>query len=171
MVKGCRKDSILIARSGLALPFMLLAGCYPHPHDYVLTQEFTGVLLESGTPMSGVTVTVSHTRGDSGDYCEKPEVMGVTNDTGHFRVPPQVQRQIFRSVINPPEVVSQLMSVCFRTAGKLKLGALINSPTDHQVSYSAVCEWTSPGAAFKQALVQSPHEFGICTRIDPPAEH
>jgi hypothetical protein len=45
----------------------LLSGCYPHSHDYMLTQGFSGVLLKGGSPMSGVPVSVSHTRGDTGD--------------------------------------------------------------------------------------------------------
>jgi hypothetical protein len=181
-MKGCRKNSILIllrtfsiepilcrsrhSRGAIALSLTLLSGCYPHPHDYVLTQEFTGVLLESGNPMPGVAVTVSHSRGDSGDYCERPEVVATTDDAGRFHVPAKVQRRLFESLINPPNMVSQTMAICFRAAGESKLGALVNSPTDRQMSYSAICAWHSSGSGFEQNTVLSAHESGICTRDD-----
>src|ERR1700733_6071290 len=100
----------------------LLSGCYPHSHEYVLTPEFSGVLLKAGAPMSGVTVTVSHTRGDAGDYCINPKTVGVTDDTGAFRVPLQASTQHFTSLLNAPERVHQMTSICFQAPGKRKLG-------------------------------------------------
>ena len=144
----------------------LLSGCYPHSHDYMLTQGFSGVLLKGGSPMSGVPVSVSHTRGDTGDYCVDPEVVAVTSDSGAFRVPPEVQKHHFTSLLNPPNTVSQAMSICFQALGKRRLGALVVSPTDRQVTYVAVCDWDSKGVEFKQNTAQSPYEWGICARSE-----
>lgn len=143
-----------------------LSGCYPHSHDYVLTQEFSGVLLRGGTPMAGVQVSVSHTRGDTGDYCINPKPVTVTDNSGAFSVPAQIQRHYFTSALNPPKAVFQSMSICFEALGKRKLGALVISPTDHTLRYEALCDWDSHGVEFKHTTILPMNEWGICSRRD-----
>jgi len=172
-MKGIRAIPSLVgipALPRMAIPLVALlaalSGCYPHSHNYVLTQEFSGVLLEDGTPMTGVSVSVSRTRGDTGDYCIEPEVVAVTSNTGAFHIPRQIQKQHFTSVLNPPQMVSQSMSICFEARGKRRLGAFVISPTDREVRYDAVCDWNSRGVEFKQNTILAPHQRGICTRSD-----
>jgi hypothetical protein len=150
--------------------FPLLTGCYPGAHDFVRTQEFSGVLLRGGAPMSGVTASVSHTRGDTGDYCINPEVVARTSETGDFLVPAQIERHYFISMLNPPDMVSQFTSICFAALGNRKLGALMLAPTDHKVKFDGLCEWNASRTEFKQYVQLDPAQWGICTRSGPPLE-
>lgn len=160
--------AIHLQRMPAALLFaLLLSGCYPHSHDYVLTQEFSGVLRKGGSPLSGATVSVSHTRGDTG-WCVNPAVVAVTDDTGAFNIPAQTQTHHFTSMINPPESVRQLTSVCFEAQGKQKLGVVVLAPTDHRTKYVAVCDWDSPGSVLTQKPRLGVDEWGICSRGDVP---
>ena len=163
----------LTSASLIVTPVLIavLSGCYPRSYDYVLTQEFSGVLVKAGAPMPGATVSVSHTRGDTGDYCVDPEPVAVTDERGAFHVPPKIQRHHFTSILNPPQRMSQSMSICFQALGKRKLGALVVSPVSRQISYSAVCDWDSRGVAFPQPTVLPPYEWGICTRSDQSPGH
>ena len=140
----------------------LLSACYPHSHEYVLTPEFSGVLLKGGAPMPGVTVTVSHTRGDTGDYCIDPKTVAVTDDTGAFRVPPQSTMHHFSSILDVPEHGMQITSICFQAPGKRKLGALVLASTDHKVKFEMTCDWDSTSVEFVQDWIQSPYQGGIC---------
>jgi hypothetical protein len=144
----------------------LLSSCYPHSHEYVLTPEFSGVLFKAGTPMPGVTVTVSHTRGDAGDYCINPKTVAVTDGTGAFRVPPQTSTHHFASLLNAPETIHQMTSICFQALGNRKLGALVLAPTDHEERFEMVCDWESPAVEFKQKWLSSANQWGICKRRD-----
>jgi len=163
---GNRACSSVVLDSRLfALTLVLaLCGCYPHPHNVWVTQPFSGVLLNGGTPMSGVDVTVSHTRADSGDSCERPESVATTDDAGKFEISARVERHLFTSLLNPPQYVFQQMSVCFTNHGKHKLGAVMISASHYQVNYTATCEWNSSGVEFKGVGAQLPVTKGICTR-------
>jgi hypothetical protein len=143
-----------------------LDACDLGSHDYVRTQEFSGVLLKGGVPMAGAAVLVSHSRGDDGNYCANPEVITATSESGTFRVPARTQARDFGSRLNPPGTVLQMTAICFRALGQQKLGALVIAPTDHEVKYSAICDWDSPSVEFTQKVQMNPNQWGICKRAN-----
>jgi hypothetical protein len=167
----CNRLPHALITASIAALCGVLTACFPHSHEYILTQEFTGVLLEGGAPMRDVTVTVSHTRGDNGDYCISPEVAAVTDKDGAFRVPPRSEKHAFTSILNAPDTIQQMTSLCFQAQGKRKLAALVIARTDHAERYEMLCDWNSAPVEFKQKAGQSPDQRGICRRrgdIAPP---
>jgi len=157
MMEGSRKVLVLL--------IACLSGCYPHSHEFIARPEFSGVLRDGGSPMSRVTVSVSHTGGDTG-RCVNPEVVAVTDDTGAFHIAPQTQIHYFTSLINPPKLVRRLTSVCFEALGKRKLGVVVIAPTERVMKYVAVCEWDSPGVVLTGKPRLGVDEWGICSRGD-----
>jgi hypothetical protein len=49
MSRAARTAAAVVMAAVLAV---MLSACYPHSHEYVLTPEFSGVLLNAGAPGS-----------------------------------------------------------------------------------------------------------------------
>jgi hypothetical protein len=138
-------------------------GCYPGPHQYIESQAISGVLIKSGSPAAGINVSLAHTRGDDGNYCKGSRVVGVTDKDGRFHVDPSVHVDLFTSLLNPPNQVSQLTSVCFEVPGEQVLGVLLMASTDRMKSFELSCDLNSGPREFKQGVVWPSDKWGICS--------
>jgi hypothetical protein len=142
--------------------FVLISACYPRPHQYVLTQEFSGVLVKSGSPVSGAAVLVVHGRSDDKQYCENASVAAITSDAGAFHVDRQVELHLFTSLLNPPDTVFQITNLCFEVSAQRQLGARVISRTDYNITYVVSCDLNSAPVEFKQGFILRADEWGIC---------
>ena len=125
---------------GIVLVAHLVSACYPWPHTYVSTPEVSGVLLDGTHAVIGAKVLVAHTRGDDGEYCRGARVVAATWEGGKFRFHAVVSVHPFTSLLNPPETVRQMSSICFEVNGQQTLGAVITARTDRPTSYALSCD-------------------------------
>jgi hypothetical protein len=158
VTNSARKSLLLLAT---AVP--IISGCYPRPHNFVSSPEISGVLLKDGIPVTDVKVSLAQTRGDDGNYCRDSRVVGVTDKDGRFHVGPGGQIHFFTSLLNPPNTVFQVTSVCFEVPGQQRLGALIMARTDLVKSFELSCDLNSAPREFKQGVVWSADKWGICS--------
>jgi len=156
----------LFSKCGMLVAFIPLfaciSACYPHPHQYIRTQEFSGVLLKSGLPVSAAAVYVSHAPGDNHQFCEGAKEVAVTSSDGHFHIDRVVEEHLFTSVLNPPDTVLQTTSICFHTSEANVLGVTTLSHTDRKLAFVLSCDLDSPPVDFKQGVILQPNEWGIC---------
>lgn len=148
----------------------LLTACYPHPHQYVKTQEYSGVLLKGGVPVAGAVVLISQSRNNVTNYCENPHTATVSSDTGYFHINPTVETKAFTSILNPPDTVLQSTSICFTQMEHQILGATILSRTDRRISYDLNCDLDSMPVEYKQRTIFPKDQWGIC-RNEKPIAH
>jgi hypothetical protein len=141
----------------------IVSACYPRPHEFTSTPEISGVLFNGGVPVTEARVVIAHTRGDDGNYCRDGRVVGVTDKDGRFHVDPGIDIHLFKSLLNPPNTVFQMTSVCFELPGQQKFGALIMALTDRKTSFEMSCDLNSVPREFKQGVVWSVDKWGICS--------
>jgi hypothetical protein len=139
-----------------------LAACYPYPHEYFATPEFSGVLRKGGVPVSGATVSVGHYRQDGRQYCLDSTRVATTDEAGHFRVAASVSTHLFASMLNPPNVIMQTTPLCFGVSGEQKLGVTTVAATNHKVEYALSCEFDSKPAMYIGTGQYSMEQWGIC---------
>jgi hypothetical protein len=125
---------------GILVASYLASACYPWPHTYVSAPEVSGVLLEGTHPVVGAKVLVAHTRGDDGQYCRDARVVTTTWEGGKFQFDAVVSLHPFTSVLNPPETVRQMSSICFEVNGQQTLGAVVTARTDRSSAFTLSCD-------------------------------
>jgi hypothetical protein len=140
-----------------------LLACYPRPHEYTRVPAISGVLLNNGKPVSGATVFVAQSRFDSDNQCHGLKAMGVTDDDGRFNIDPVVRLHLFTSILNPPDVVLQMTTVCFQTAAEPAFGMSIIAGTNRTMSFSAACDLATPNGEFRGRVSIPGNPRGICT--------
>jgi hypothetical protein len=123
----------------------------------------SGVLLNNGKPVGGATVFVAQTGFDGDDHCQGLKPMSVTNDDGHFNIDPVVTLHLFTSILNPPDVVLQTTTVCFKTAAEPTFGMSIIARTNRTMSFSASCDLATPNSEFRGRVSIPGNPRGICT--------
>jgi hypothetical protein len=160
-VRNFGKNLSRITAAGLAC--LCLFACYPRPHEYTQVPAISGVLLDNGKPVSGATVFVAQTRPNNDNYCQGLRAMGVTNEGGNFQIPPVVNLHFFASVLNPPDVVLQMTTVCFQTATDPAFGMTIIARTNRTMSFSASCDLATPNMLFRGRVSIPGNPRGICT--------
>jgi hypothetical protein len=148
--------------TGVGLAVLSLIACYPRPHEYTRVPQISGVLLNNGKPVSGATVFVAQTGFDSNNHCQGLRAMGVTNDDGNFQVAPVVKLHLFTSLLNPPEVVLQMTTICFQTASEPAFGMSIIARTNRTMSFSATCDLATPDRVFRGRMSIPGNPRGIC---------
>jgi hypothetical protein len=152
----------------LLLALLVLTGslpicaCYPRPHSYISNPEISGVLLRDGNPVGGAQVLMAHTAGVDGNYFLEAHAAAITRPDGHFHVAPTTRWRVFTSLLNPPDHVHALTSVCFDAPEHSKLGVLLLSDTDRKTSVVLSCDLNSPPRDFKQAVIWQKDRWGIC---------
>lgn len=156
-----------LRRIGVIAVIQCLSACYPHPHEYTSHPEISGVLFKSGVAVGGANVIVAHSRGDDGNYCLGGQAVAVTGEAGTFHIEPQVERYVLRSLLNPPNSVLQMTSVCFETDAKVTLGVLLIASTERTTSYDISCDLDATPTEFKGLGKQADNEFGICKNTRP----
>jgi hypothetical protein len=154
------KTTLLLTAMAISSP--LVSGCYPRPHRYTNTPEISGVVRKSGVPVNGARVLLAQTRGDDGNYCRDARVVAVTTEDGRFKVAANTELHFFTSLLNPPNSVAQMTSVCFEIPAHLKLGVLLLARTDRETSIVLSCDLDSPPVEFKQGVVWQKDKWGIC---------
>ena len=107
--------------------------------------------------------SLAHTRGDDGNYCKGSRVVGVTDKDGRFHVDPSVQLRLFTSLLNPPDQISRLTSVCFDVPGQQVLGVLLMASTARVRSFDLSCDLNSEPREFKRGVVWPHDKWGICS--------
>jgi hypothetical protein len=147
----------------VGLAVLGLLACYPRPHEYTRVPAISGVLLNNGKPVSGATVFVAQTGFDSDNHCQGLRAMGVTNDGGKFQIAPVVKLHLFTSLLNPPEVVLQMTTVCFQTASEPAFGMSIIARTNRTMSFTASCDLATPDMVFRGRVSIPGNPRGICT--------
>jgi hypothetical protein len=150
-----------ITAAGLA--FMCLLACYPRPHEYTRVPAISGVLLDNGKPVSGATVFIAQTRPMDDHYCQNPKAVGITDQDGYFNIDPVVRLHLFTSILNPPDVVLQMTTVCFQTASEPAFGMTIIARTNRTMSFSASCDLATPNMVFRGRVSIDGNRRGICT--------
>jgi len=106
---------------------------------------------------------LAQTRGDDGNYCRDGRVVGVTGRDGGFHIDPSVRLHLFTSLLNPPDKVFELTSVCFEVPGRSILGVLLMASTDRVISFELSCDLNSDPREFKQGVVWPSEKLGICS--------
>jgi hypothetical protein len=145
---------------------LCLFACYPRLHEYTRVPKISGVLLNNGKPVSGAAVFVANTRPDNDNYCQGSRAMGVTDEGGNFQILPVVKLHFFASVLNPPEDVLQMTTVCFQTASEPAFGMTIIARTDRTVSFRASCDLATPNLVFRGRTSIPGNPRGICVNRD-----
>jgi hypothetical protein len=145
---------------------LLLAACYPRPHEYIRVPAVSGVLLNAGNPVRGATVFVAQMAAVHDNYCQGLRSVGTTDSNGNFQIAPLIEHRLFASMLNPPRFIGQMTSVCFKTTEQQYYGMSIIAPTDHQTSYKASCDLTSTGAVFLGGVSIPGNPRGICMNAD-----
>jgi hypothetical protein len=140
-----------------------LLACYPRPHEYTPVPAISGVLLNNGKPVSGATVFVAQSRFDSDNQCHGLKAMGVTDDDGRFNIDPVVRLHLFTSMLNPPDAVLQMTTVCFQTASAPSFGMTVIARTNRTMSFSASCDLATPNRLFRGRASIPGNPRGICT--------
>jgi hypothetical protein len=146
----------------------LLAACYPRPHEYTSIPAISGVLLNAGKPVSGAAVFVGQTGALDDNYCQGLRPVRTTDSNGNFQIGPLIEHRFFASVLNPPQSIHQMTSVCFKATAQQYFGMTILAPTDHQRSYRASCDLASTHVVFlgDGSIPGSPR--GICVNPERP---
>jgi hypothetical protein len=161
-VRACKGFALLrIAAAGLTA--LSLLACYPRPHEYTRVPAISGVLFNNGKPVSGATVFVAQSGFDSDNHCQGLRAMGVTNADGHFNIDPLVNLHLFTSILNPPDVVLQMTTVCFQTSSEPAFGMSIIARTNRTMSFSASCDLATPDRLFRAGVSIPGNPRGICT--------
>ena len=143
-----------------------LMACYPRPHEFYRSQDFTGKLTIGAAPVTHATVLISNSRGDKGRYCDNVVATGMTDGAGKFHILPVKESHLFDSLLNPPASVLQTSAVCFRLNTHETLGAIIISHTDREMSYTLSCDLDAAPQSFKQGFVLPPDQWGVCTNAN-----
>jgi hypothetical protein len=149
-----------------AIVFECLVACYPRPHDYISTQEFSGVLIKGGVAVSGATVLVGHFGRDTDAHCADAKAVAVTDKDGSFYVASVVEKRLFASMINPPQLIQQIGTICFRTPSEQKLGVTVVAPTDHKLRYLLSCDLDAAPVEFIGTGQFSMAQWGICKNAE-----
>jgi hypothetical protein len=153
---------------GLVSATLLLAACYPRPHEYTRVPAVSGVLLNAGNPIGGATVFVAQNAAIHDKYCQGLRSVATTDSNGNFQIAPRIEYRLVASVLNPPRFIGQMTSVCFKTSEQQYYGMSIIAPTDHQTSYRASCDLTSTRAVFLGGVSIPGNPRGICMNADRP---
>jgi hypothetical protein len=153
---------------GFGSATLMLAACYPHPREYTSIPAISGVLLNAGKPVSGAGVFVAQTGAVDDNYCQGLRPVGTTDSNGSFQIEPLVEHRLFTSVLNPPQSIHQMTSVCFKAAAKQYYGMTILAPTDHPTSYKASCDLASAYVVFLGDGSIPGNPRGICANADRP---
>jgi hypothetical protein len=153
---------------GLGTATLLLAACYPRPHEYTRVPVISGVLLNAGKPVGGATVLVAQIGAVDDNYCQGLRPVGITDSTGNFQIAPLIEHRLFASALNPPKFILSMTSVCFKTIEQQYYGMSIIAPTDHQTSYRASCDLISTRAVFLGGVSIPGNPRGICMNADRP---
>lgn len=153
---------------GLGSATFLLVACYPRPHEYTTVPAISGVLLDAGKPVTGAAVFVAQTGAADDNYCQGLWPAGATDSNGNFQIGPLIERRFFSSVLNPPQHMHQMTSVCFKVAAQKYFGMTVLAPTDHTRSYRASCDLASTHVVFlgDGTIPGNPH--GICVNPEKP---
>ena len=80
---------------------LLLLGCYPRPHEFTRVPAITGVLVNAGKPLTGVSVYVAQNRGDDGNYCRDMRPVATTDSNGNFQIEPVIERHVWKALWDP----------------------------------------------------------------------
>ena len=155
----------MLALSGILCG--LLSGCYPRPHDFFRRPEMSGVLVKDGVAVAGAAVRVGYIPDVGRDRCLAADRVTSTAGDGSFHIAAAEDHEWFTSLLNPPERVSQINSVCFELNGRTYLGATILSRTDHLVSYRMQCDLGTPSVEFKQNTIWPSYQWGVCRNANP----
>ncbi len=147
---------------------LLLLGCYPSPHDFTRVPAITGVLVNAGKPLTGVTVYVAQNRGDDGNYCRDMRPMGTTDSNGNFQIGPVTERHFFASLLNPPEFTLQETSICFEIAAKQYLGMTVVASSLHPKRFDAACDLAAPTQGYLGYGSVPANPVGICSNPEKP---
>jgi hypothetical protein len=150
-----------ITITGLVLANLL--ACYPRPHEYTQVPAISGVLLNHGTPVTGATVFIAQSRPTNDKYCQNSKAVGVADHDGHFNIDPVVRLHLFTSILNPPDVVLQMTTVCFQTASAPAFGMTVIARTNRTMSFGASCDLATPNSEFRGRVSIPGNPRGICT--------
>jgi hypothetical protein len=123
----------------------------------------SGVLLDHGMPVADATVLIAQAEPINDQYCEGLKEVGVTDHDGHFNIDPVVRLHLFTSILNPPDVVLQMTTVCFQTASEPAFGMSIIARTNRTMSFTASCDLATPDMVFRGRVLIPGNPHGICT--------
>jgi hypothetical protein len=142
-MKATRYLPTLLFLLGVCLVF---AGCVPDPQRIYVFPETHGILVSGSAPVAHAELLINPHGGHQDAPCKGALVVGTTNERGEFSVPEQSKLQIWHSPGNPPSVVSQLTSLCFRVNGSEEfLGNQVITRIDRHAHLALHCDLTSPG--------------------------
>lgn len=145
---------------------LLLLGCYPRPHEFTRVPAITGVLVNAGKPLTGVSVYVAQNRGDDGNYCRDMRPVATTDSNGNFQIDPVIERHVFASLLNPPQFILQETSICFEVAAKQYLGMTVVASTFHPKRFAAACDLAAPTHAYLGNVSVPGNPVGICSNLE-----
>lgn len=122
----------------------LIAGCAPYPHRFYSRPDIEGALSVAGSPVRNAEVLVG-TSTLAGQPCKDAVAVARTNEGGEFIVAGRNHVDMLYSFLNPPALIGQLTSICFRPLGELVLfGAQVDTPTNKPSRVIIVCAPTLP---------------------------
>lgn len=122
----------------------LTSGCAPYPHRFYSRPDIQGTLSAAAVPVRNAEVLIG-VSSLSREPCKDAASVGVTNERGEFAVAGLDRVEIMYSFLNPPEVVGQLTSVCFRSTGEPVLfGAQFITHTNKPSHLKIVCDPAMP---------------------------
>jgi hypothetical protein len=145
----------------------LLPGSAFAIHDYIKVPEISGVLLHAGTPQANASVYLGTRRPDNNDFCKSAKMIGTTDASGFFHIDPVVKKELFPSLLNPPNSIRQMVAVCFSVSDSRQLGVFMIAPTSRLLDIHLVCSWDGPKVSFNRFEIEPASEYGICTEAEP----
>lgn len=152
LVMKCTRLTLIALLPGIALAV----------HSYIKVPEISGVLLYEGKPQMNASVLLDTRRPYDNDFCKSAKIIGTTNASGFFHIDPVVEKKILPSLLNPPETVHQLITVCFSVSAARQLGVFMVAPTSRLLSIHLTCAWDGSKVGFNRFEIQPAREHGIC---------
>jgi len=91
-----------------------------------------------------------------------------TDSSGKFQVGPVIERRLFASLLNPPQLILQETSICFELEAKQYLGMTVVASTFDPQRFAATCELVSPHAVYLGSVSVPGNPKGICSNPEKP---
>lgn len=143
--------------ASIVLAALSLIACVPGGHQVTRVPEIRGTLTHDSVPVRNAEVLIVAGSSDA-QSCKGERRVAITDESGFFLVPTEVERRYFRSLINPPQQVKRLTSLCFRSAGGLAyFGGQFVTHSDEPASLAITCDDVRPPTKSSILLPQICH--------------
>jgi len=143
--------------ASIVLAALSLIACVPGRHQVTRVPEIRGTLTHDSVPVRNAEVLIVAGSSDA-RLCKDEKRVAITDETGTFLVPTEVEIHFFRSLLNPPHLVKRLTSLCVRSSGApAYFGGQFATSSDEPARPTIACDDTRPTTKSSLLLPQICH--------------